>query len=143
MYPITEQNMLMAAGGLSTADLIPLACTYATFATMRACEQIRSFICYSRLNVKVICSPSGLEVGWDGPTHQATEDVAIMRAMLNMIVVVPADAVAMPSLPRQVVALDGPTYSAWGATRCRSSTTTTRAKSSNWARRSPCARGTT
>jgi transketolase len=79
-FGTAEQDMLMAAGGLSTTGLIPLACTYATFATMRACEQIRSFICYSRLNVKVMCSHGGLEVGWDGPTHQATEDVAFMRA---------------------------------------------------------------
>jgi transketolase len=109
-FGTAEQDMLMAAGGLSTTGLIPLACTYATFATMRACEQIRSFICYSRLNVKVMCSHGGLEVGWDGPTHQATEDVAVMRAMPNMTVVVPADAVAVPSLLRQVVALDGPAY---------------------------------
>ncbi len=109
-FGTAEQDMLMAAGGLSTTGLIPLACTYATFATMRACEQIRSFICYSRLNVKVMCSHGGLEVGWDGPTHQATEDVAIMRAMPNMTVVVPADAIAVPPLLRQVVALDGPTY---------------------------------
>jgi transketolase len=109
-FGVAEQNMLAAAAGLSTAGLIPLACTYATFATMRACEQIRSFICYSRLNVKVICSHGGLEVGWDGPTHQGTEDIAIMRAMPNMTIVVPADAAAVPSLLRQVVALDGPAY---------------------------------
>jgi len=109
-FGAAEQNMMMAAGGLSTIGLIPLACTYATFATMRACEQIRSFICYSHLNVKVMCSHSGLEVGWDGPTHQATEDVAIMRAMPNMTVVVPADSVAVPFLLRQLVALDGPAY---------------------------------
>lgn len=109
-FGTAEQDMLMAAGGLSTTGLIPLACTYATFATMRACEQIRSFICYSHLNVKVMCSHGGLEVGWDGPTHQATEDVAIMRAMPNMTVVVPADSTAVPSLLRQVVAFDGPAY---------------------------------
>jgi len=61
-YGVAEQNMLLGAAGLATAGLIPLACTYATFATLRACEQIRSFICYGRLNVKVICSHGGLEV---------------------------------------------------------------------------------
>ena len=76
----------------------------------RGCEQIRSFICYGRLDVKVICSHGGLEVGWDGPTHQATEDVAIMRVMPNMTVVAPADAVAVPALLRQIIALDGPAY---------------------------------
>ena len=90
--------------------LIPLACTYATFATLRGCEQIRSFICYPKLNVKVICSHGGLEVGWDGPTHQGIEDVAIMRSLPNMTVVAPADAVAVPALLRQIVALDGPVY---------------------------------
>jgi len=109
-YGVAEQNMLLGAAGLATAGLIPLACTYATFATLRACEQIRSFVCYGRLNVKVICSHGGLEVGWDGPTHQGAEDVAIMRAMPNMTVVVPADAVAVPALLRQIIALDGPAY---------------------------------
>jgi len=109
-FGVAEQDMLLGAAGLATAGLIPLACTYATFATLRACEQIRSFICYARLNVKVICSHGGLEVGWDGPTHQGTEDVAIMRAFPNMTVVAPADATAVPSLLRQIVALDGPAY---------------------------------
>ena len=77
---------------------------------MRACEQVRSFICYPKLNVKIVASHGGLEVGWDGPTHQGTEDIAIMRAMANMTVVVPADAVAVPALLRQAVALDGPVY---------------------------------
>jgi len=109
-FGVAEQNMLMTAAGLSTTGLIPLACTYATFGTMRPCEQIRSFICYAHLNVKLICSHGGLEVGWDGPTHQGTEDVAIMRSMPNMTVVVPADATAVPPLLRQIIALDGPTY---------------------------------
>jgi transketolase len=109
-FGVAEQDMMLGAAGLATAGLIPLACTYATFATLRACEQIRSFICYPKLNVKVICSHGGLEVGWDGPTHQGTEDVAIMRALPNMTVVVPADATAVPSLLRQIVALDGPAY---------------------------------
>ena len=109
-FGVAEQNMLLGAAGLVTTGLIPLACTYATFATLRACEQIRSFICYPKLNVKVICSHGGLEVGWDGPTHQGTEDVAIMRAMPNMTIVAPADANAVPALLRQAIALDGPVY---------------------------------
>ena len=109
-FGVAEQDMLLGAAGLATVGLIPLACTYATFATLRGCEQIRSFICYPRLNIKVVCSHGGLEVGWDGPTHQGTEDVAIMRALPNMTVVVPADATAVPALLRQIVALDGPVY---------------------------------
>jgi transketolase len=109
-FGVAEQDMLLGAAGLATAGLIPLACTYATFATLRGCEQIRSFLCYPKLNVKVICSHGGLEVGWDGPTHQGTEDIAIMRALPNMTVVVPADATAVPALLRQIIALDGPVY---------------------------------
>jgi transketolase len=109
-FGVAEQNMLIGAAGLATTGLIPLACTYAAFATMRACEQIRSFICYGKLNVKIVCSHGGIEVGWDGPTHQATEDVALMRAMPNMVVVVPADATAVPALIRQAVDHPGPVY---------------------------------
>ncbi len=109
-FGVAEQNMLIEAAGLATTGLIPLACTYATFATMRACEQIRSFICYAKLNVKIVCSHGGIEVGWDGPTHQATEDVAIMRSMPNLTVVVPSDAVATTALIRQAVDLVGPVY---------------------------------
>jgi transketolase len=109
-FGVAEQNMLIGAAGLATLGLIPLACTYATFATMRACEQIRSFICYTKLNVKIVCSHGGIEVGWDGPTHHGTEDVAIMRSMPNMHVVVPADAVATSALIHQVVDQYGPFY---------------------------------
>ncbi len=109
-FGVAEQDMFLAAAGLATTGLVPLACTYATFATLRACEAIRSFICYPRLNVKVICSHGGLEVGWDGPTHQGIEDIAIMRALPNMTVVVPADAVAVPALLRQAIAHEGPVY---------------------------------
>ena len=109
-FGVAEQNMLMGAAGLSTTGLIPMACTYANFAALRACEQIRSFICYAKLNVKIACSHGGLEVGWDGPTHQGTEDVAVMRAMPNMTVVVPADAISVMPLLRQAVAHEGPVY---------------------------------
>lgn len=109
-FGVAEQNMMMSAAGLATTGLIPLVCTYATFASMRACEQIRSMICYPKLNVKIIASHGGIEVGWDGPTHQATEDIAMMRSIPNMTVVVPADAVATEPLLRQSIELDGPVY---------------------------------
>ena len=109
-YGVAEQNMLMGAAGLAATGLIPLACTYATFASMRACEQIRSMICYPKLNVKIIATHGGIEVGWDGPTHQATEDIAMMRAIPNMTVVVPADAVSVKPLLQQAIDLDGPVY---------------------------------
>jgi transketolase len=109
-FGVAEQNMMLGAAGLATTGLVPVACTYATFATLRACEQIRSFICYPDLNVKIACSHGGLEVGWDGPTHQGTEDIAIMRAMPGMTIVVPADAVAASALLRQAVTTGGPVY---------------------------------
>ena len=109
-FGVAEQNMLMGAAGLATTGLIPLACTYATFASMRACEQIRSMICYPKLNVKVIATHGGIEVGWDGPTHQATEDIAMMRSIPNMTVVVPADATAVRPLLQQAIEMDGPVY---------------------------------
>jgi len=109
-FGVAEQNMLMSAAGLATTGLIPLACTYATFASMRACEQIRSMIAYPKLNVKVIATHGGIEVGWDGPTHQATEDLAMMRSIPNMTVVVPADANAVPSLLEQAINLEGPVF---------------------------------
>lgn len=109
-FGVAEQNMMMSAAGLASTGLIPLVCTYATFASMRACEQIRTMICYPKLNVKIIASHGGIEVGWDGPTHQATEDIAMMRSIPNMTVVVPADAVATVPLLRQSIELDGPVY---------------------------------
>lgn len=109
-FGVAEQNMLMGAAGLATTGLIPLACTYATFASMRACEQIRSMICYPKLNVKIMATHGGIEVGWDGPTHQATEDIAMMRTIPNMTVVVPADAVSVRPLLKQVIEMDGPVY---------------------------------
>jgi transketolase len=109
-FGVAEQDMMLGAAGLATTGLIPVACTYATFATLRACEQVRSFICYAGLNVKIACSHGGLEVGWDGPTHQGTEDIAIMRSLPNMTVIVPADAVAASALLRKAVAMPGPVY---------------------------------
>jgi len=109
-YGVAEQNMMIGAAGMATLGLIPLACTYATFATMRACEQLRSFICYANLDVKIIASHGGIEVGWDGPTHQGCEDIAITRAMPNMTVIVPADAASVPALLHQAVTRPGPVY---------------------------------
>lgn len=109
-FGAAEQEMMAAAAGFATTGKIPLACTYAVFASMRTCEQVRTFIAYPQLNVKVIASHGGLEVGWDGPTHQGIEDLAIMRAIPNMVVVAPADAVAVPALLRAALEHDGPLY---------------------------------
>lgn len=88
---IAEANMLGTAAGLAAAGKIPFASTFAIFAVGRAFEQIRNSIAYPKLNVKIAATHSGITVGEDGGSHQAIEDVAIMRAVPNMVVLVPAD----------------------------------------------------
>ena len=88
---IAEQNMLGTAAGLAAAGKIPFASTFAVFATGRAFEQIRNSIAYPKLNVKIAATHAGITVGEDGASHQAVEDVALMRALPNMVVLVPAD----------------------------------------------------
>lgn len=88
---IAEANMMGTAAGLAAAGKVPFASTFAVFATGRAFEQIRNSIAYPKLNVKIAATHSGVTVGEDGGSHQAVEDVAIMRALPNMTVLVPAD----------------------------------------------------
>ncbi len=90
-FGIAEQNMLNAAAGLSLVGKIPWVSTYGTFVAGRAWDQIRTTTCYSNLNVKIGGAHGGISVGPDGATHQALEDVATMRVLPNMIVIVPAD----------------------------------------------------
>jgi transketolase len=107
---IAEQNMMAAAAGMSTTGKLPFVSTYSVFASMRACEQIRTFICYPNLNVKIVASHGGLTPGNDGPTHQAIEDMGIMRSIPNMTVLMPADAVATRALVRAAAEWKGPVY---------------------------------
>lgn len=86
---VAEQNEALVAAGLASAGLIPFISTYAVFASMRACEQVRTFICYPNQNVKIAVSHGGITPCTDGVTHQATEDMAIMRVMPNMTVIMP------------------------------------------------------
>ena len=90
---ITEANMVSLAAGLSTCGLIPYVCTFAFLITLRAADQIRSLISYPCLNVKLVGTNAGLSGFGDGATHQSIMDLAIMRAMPNMTVVVPSDEV--------------------------------------------------
>jgi transketolase len=90
-FGIAEQNMLNAAAGLSLVGKIPWVSTYGVFVAGRAWDQIRTTICYSNLNVKIGGAHGGISVGPDGATHQALEDVATMRVLPNMTVIVPAD----------------------------------------------------
>jgi len=90
-FGIAEQNMLNAAAGLALVGKIPWVSTYGVFVAGRAWDQIRTTICYSNVNVKMGGAHGGISVGPDGATHQALEDVALMRVLPNMTVLVPAD----------------------------------------------------
>ena len=88
---VSEQDMIGTAAGLAVSGKIPFASTFAIFATGRAWEQIRQSVCYSELNVKIVATHGGITVGEDGATHQATEDLALMRVIPKMTVIVPSD----------------------------------------------------
>ena len=88
---IAEQDLMTTALGLSLEGKIPFAATFAVFATGRAYDQIRNSICYQKGNVKVIGAHGGITVGEDGASHQALEDISLMRGLPNMTVIVPGD----------------------------------------------------
>ena len=89
---IAEANMMNIGAGLSTMGLVPFCSTFAMFGAGRAYEQIRNSIAYPKFNVKICCSHAGVSVGEDGGSHQAIEDIALMRVIPGMTVIVPADA---------------------------------------------------
>ncbi len=107
---VAEANMIDVAAGMSTAGKIPFATTFAMFGTGRAWESVRNTIGYPGLNVKVACTHSGLSVGEDGASHQALEDIALMRVIPGMTVIVPADYAAAYDLTKKVAAHKGPVY---------------------------------
>ncbi|MGB3368664.1 MAG: transketolase family protein [Acidaminobacteraceae bacterium] len=111
---IAEQNMMGTAAGLASAGKIPVASTFAMFAAGRAFEVIRNSICYPQLNVKVCATHAGVTVGEDGASHQAIEDLAIMRAIPNMTVINPADAVSAEKLLGLMIDTYGPMYARFG-----------------------------
>ena len=89
---VAEQNLVTVASGLAAVGKIPFVASYATFCPGRCWEQIRTTICYNDQNVKIAGAHAGISVGPDGATHQALEDIALMRTLPNMVVVVPCDA---------------------------------------------------
>ena len=107
---IAEGNMMSVAAGLAASGKIPFASTFAVFGAGRAYEQIRNSICYPNLNVKVAVTHAGLTVGEDGATHQMLDDIALMRALPNMTVVVPADAAETAQVIRWAASYQGPVY---------------------------------
>ena len=107
---IAEANMVDVAAGLSTMGLIPFCSTFAMFGAGRAYEQVRNSIAYPRFNVKLCMTHAGLSVGEDGATHQCVEDIALMRVIPGMTVVVPADASEARKAVFAAAAFDGPMY---------------------------------
>lgn len=107
---IAEQNLISVGAGLATAGKIPFVSSFAMFATGRAFEQIRNAVCYPKLNVKVCATHAGITVGEDGATHQSLEDIACMRVLPNMTVVVPADEAETTSVIEWAANYQGPVY---------------------------------
>jgi transketolase len=107
---IAEQNMMGTAAGLATCGKIPFASTFAMFATGRAFEQVRNTIAYPALNVKIAATHAGVTVGEDGGSHQSIEDIALMRVLPGMTVMVPADAAETRQAVKAAIAIDGPVY---------------------------------
>jgi len=107
---VSEQDMMATAAGFALAGKIPFASTFAVFATGRAWEHVRQSIAFPNLDVKIVATHAGVTVGEDGATHQALEDIALMRVLPNMTVIVPADAVETEKVIRAVVEHKGPVY---------------------------------
>ena len=107
---IAEANMIGMAAGMASAGLIPFASTFAMFAAGRAFEQIRNSVAYPKANVKIVGSHAGITVGEDGATHQAIEDMAIMRSIPNMVVINPCDATETAAAIKAAAEYVGPVY---------------------------------
>ncbi len=109
-YGISEADMLSAAAGISTTGITPVVVGFSVFVTAKPFEQIRQSICYPNLNVKIIATHAGLCVGQDGATHQNLEDLAIMRSLPNMKVLVAADAAQTEAAITAMMKHKGPCY---------------------------------
>ncbi|MCQ9207293.1 MAG: transketolase family protein [Omnitrophica bacterium] len=109
-FGVAEQDMLGTASGMALSGKIPFACTFGVFASGRAWDQVRVSVAYMNLNVKIIGTHCGVTVGEDGATHQAIDEIALMRILPNMKVVVPADAIEAYKATMQAAECDGPVY---------------------------------
>ena len=107
---IAEQDMIGTAAGLATTGKTVFASSFAMFASGRPWEQIRNSVCYPNLNVKIVASHAGLTVGEDGASHQALEDIAIMRVLPNMRVLIPSDYYETKEIIKWVASVPGPCY---------------------------------
>ena len=109
-FGTAEQNMVSAMAAMATCGLVPFMSTFAVFASMRACDQVRQSIAYTNLNAKVVATNAGLENNGDGVTHQAIEDMAIMRSFPNMTVLCPSDNMLTQKAVEAAAAHQGPVY---------------------------------
>lgn len=107
---VAEQNLIAVAAGLAATGHIPVVCTYATFATLRAAEFVRTDLGYGQRNVKIIGTLAGVAFGQGGPTHHSVEDLALLRAVPGMVVLAPCDGDAMGAALRAAIAHEGPVY---------------------------------
>lgn len=107
---IAEQNMASVASGMAAMGKIPFIASYAMFSPGRNWEQIRTTVAYNNVNVKIIGAHAGISVGPDGATHQAIEDIALMRVMPNMVVIAPMDAHEARKATLVAAKYDGPVY---------------------------------
>jgi transketolase len=107
---IAEANMVGTAAGLAAVGKVPFVSTFAIFAVGRAWEQVRQSVAYPKANVKIVATHGGVTVGEDGGSHQSVEDIAIMRAVPNMTVIVPADGIETKGAIRAAAAYKGPVY---------------------------------
>ena len=114
---VAEQNLMGVAGGLASCGFTVFASSFAIFATGRAWEQIRNTICTNELNVKIVATHAGITVGEDGASHQANEDIAIMRAIPNMRVIVPCDAYETYEVIKAIADIPGPVYVRMGRSK--------------------------
>ena len=111
---ISEQDLVGEAAGLALGGMIPFVSTYGVFLSGRAWDQIRTTVCYNNLNVKFGGAHAGISVGPDGATHQALEDMAIMRVLPNMTVIAPCDCVETKKAVIAAAATEGPVYIRFG-----------------------------
>jgi len=109
-FGVAEANMIATAAGMAASGKIPFASSFAIFEAGRAWEQIRQSVCYPRLNVKLVASHGGITVGEDGGSHISIEDVALMRILPHMTVIVPADAYETASAVEEAAAFEGPVF---------------------------------
>ncbi len=111
---ISEANMIGVSAGLATAGKIPVATTFANFATSRVYDQVRQSVAYSGKNVKICASHAGLTLGEDGATHQVLEDIGMMKMLPHMTVVVPCDYTQTKQATEAVINMEGPAYLRFG-----------------------------